>query len=150
MGDPPSPDLLVPGQMFHHRLNFIHGLRETPSPDYVPGPEEPEQAPHKPSLLLMYRAVYPEYYIPGDDCSFSSGEQPLHVEHPASGPDLSHCTHWLTTRISIRDAVNPISIPPREEVERRGLFALTSPTTITTYSHNLLPLPQNTKSPTPR
>ncbi|GJR42220.1 hypothetical protein Tco_1310323 [Tanacetum coccineum] len=45
-----------------------------PSPDYVPGPEEPEQAPPLPDLVL--EPVYPEF-IPPEDEVFPAKEQPL-------------------------------------------------------------------------
>nr|GFD63314.1 hypothetical protein [Tanacetum cinerariifolium] len=48
-----------------------------PPPDYVPGPEEPEQAP--PSLVYIpyvSKPVYPEYIPPEGDV-FSAEEQPL-------------------------------------------------------------------------
>ncbi|GJU45404.1 hypothetical protein Tco_1202670 [Tanacetum coccineum] len=50
-----------------------------PSPDYVPGPEEPEQAPPSPVYLpYVPEPVYPEYIPPEDDV-FLAEEQPLHV-----------------------------------------------------------------------
>ncbi|GKA59354.1 hypothetical protein Tco_0758667 [Tanacetum coccineum] len=48
-----------------------------PSPDYVPGPEEPEQAPPSPIYLpYVPEPVYPEYIPPEDDV-FPAEEQPL-------------------------------------------------------------------------
>ncbi|GKE74389.1 hypothetical protein Tco_1536430, partial [Tanacetum coccineum] len=53
------------------------GVDETPLPDYVPGPEEPEQA----SPLLVYLPYVPEpvnpEYIPPEDDVFPAEEQPL-------------------------------------------------------------------------
>nr|GEW32405.1 hypothetical protein [Tanacetum cinerariifolium] len=50
-----------------------------PSPDYVPGPEEPEQAPPSPVYLpYVPEPVYPEYMPPEDDV-FPTEEQPLPV-----------------------------------------------------------------------
>ncbi|GKB54462.1 hypothetical protein Tco_0905215, partial [Tanacetum coccineum] len=49
-------------------------LQAPPSPDYVPGPEEPEQAPPLPDLVL--EPVYPEF-IPPEDEVFPAKEQPL-------------------------------------------------------------------------
>ncbi|GJZ25189.1 hypothetical protein Tco_0562648 [Tanacetum coccineum] len=47
--------------------------------DYVPGPEEPEQAPPSPIYLpYVPELVYPEYIPPEDDV-FLAEEQPLHV-----------------------------------------------------------------------
>nr|GFB50115.1 hypothetical protein [Tanacetum cinerariifolium] len=50
-----------------------------PSPDYVPGPEEPEHAPPSPVYLpYVPELVYPEYMLPEDD-AFPVEEQPLPV-----------------------------------------------------------------------
>ncbi|GJY93650.1 hypothetical protein Tco_0509432 [Tanacetum coccineum] len=48
-----------------------------PSPDYVPGPEDPEQAPPSPVYLpYVPEPVYPEYMPPEDDV-LPAEEQPL-------------------------------------------------------------------------
>nr|GEZ85318.1 hypothetical protein [Tanacetum cinerariifolium] len=48
-----------------------------PPPDYVPGPEEPEQAPPSPVYIpYVLEPVYPEY-IPLEDDVFLAEEQPL-------------------------------------------------------------------------
>nr|GEW17177.1 hypothetical protein [Tanacetum cinerariifolium] len=48
-----------------------------PPPDYVPGPEEPEQAPPSPIYIpYVSELVYPEYIPPKDDV-FPAEEQPL-------------------------------------------------------------------------
>nr|GFA92648.1 hypothetical protein [Tanacetum cinerariifolium] len=48
-----------------------------PLPDYVPGPEEPEQAPPLPVYIpYVPKLVYPEYIPPEDDI-FPAEEQPL-------------------------------------------------------------------------
>ncbi|GKB64580.1 hypothetical protein Tco_0920766 [Tanacetum coccineum] len=49
-------------------------LQAPPSPDYVPGPEEPEQAP--PSLDFIPEPVYPEF-IPQEDDVLPAEERPL-------------------------------------------------------------------------
>nr|GEX14141.1 hypothetical protein [Tanacetum cinerariifolium] len=50
-----------------------------PSPDYVPGPEEPEQAPPSPVYLsYVPELVYPKYMPPEDDV-FLAEEQPLPI-----------------------------------------------------------------------
>ncbi|GJR07025.1 hypothetical protein Tco_0530009 [Tanacetum coccineum] len=65
---PPSPDY-VPGPE--------EPEQEPPSPDYVPGPEEPEQAPPLPVYLpYVPEPVYPEYIPPEEDV-FPAEEQPL-------------------------------------------------------------------------
>ncbi|GJX11044.1 putative reverse transcriptase domain-containing protein [Tanacetum coccineum] len=53
------------------------GVDRPLSPDYVPGPEEPEQAPPLPVYLTYVpEPVYPEYIPPEDDV-FPAEEQPL-------------------------------------------------------------------------
>ncbi|GJY59379.1 hypothetical protein Tco_0459271, partial [Tanacetum coccineum] len=53
------------------------GVDGPTSPDYVPGPEEPEQAPPSPVYLPnVPEPVYPEYIPPEDDV-FLAEEQPL-------------------------------------------------------------------------
>nr|GEV78747.1 hypothetical protein [Tanacetum cinerariifolium] len=48
-----------------------------PPPDYVPGPEEPEQAPPSPVYIpYVPEPIYPEYIPPEDDI-FPAEEQPL-------------------------------------------------------------------------
>ncbi|GJX14721.1 hypothetical protein Tco_0206479, partial [Tanacetum coccineum] len=48
-----------------------------PSPDYVPGPEEPEQVPPSPIYIpFVPELVYPEF-LPVDDEVFPAEEQPL-------------------------------------------------------------------------
>ncbi|GJT53694.1 hypothetical protein Tco_0988748 [Tanacetum coccineum] len=50
---------------------------DPPSPDYVPGPEEPEQAPPSPIYVpFVPEPVYPEF-LPVDDEVFPAEEQPL-------------------------------------------------------------------------
>ncbi|GJV35443.1 hypothetical protein Tco_1407920 [Tanacetum coccineum] len=49
-------------------------LEAPPSPDYVPGPEEPEQAPLSPEFV--HELVYPEFMPPEDEV-FPVEEQPL-------------------------------------------------------------------------
>ncbi|GKD83940.1 hypothetical protein Tco_1350779, partial [Tanacetum coccineum] len=53
------------------------GVDGPPSPDYVPGPEEPEQAPLSPVYLpYVPEPVYQEYIPPEDDV-FPAEEQLL-------------------------------------------------------------------------
>nr|GFB66228.1 hypothetical protein [Tanacetum cinerariifolium] len=65
---PPSPDY-VPGPEEPEQAPL--------SPDYVPSPEEPEQAPPSPVYLpYVPKLVYLEYMPPEDDV-FPAEEQPL-------------------------------------------------------------------------
>ncbi|GKB21695.1 putative reverse transcriptase domain-containing protein [Tanacetum coccineum] len=52
----------------------VAAFQAPPSPDYVPGPEEPEQAP--PSIDFVPEPVYPEFMPPEDEV-FPAEEQPL-------------------------------------------------------------------------
>ncbi|GKC78140.1 hypothetical protein Tco_1128914 [Tanacetum coccineum] len=53
-------------------------LQASPSPDYVPGPEEPEQAPSPVYVPYVPEPVYPEF-MPPEDEMLLVGEQPLHA-----------------------------------------------------------------------
>nr|GFB31871.1 hypothetical protein [Tanacetum cinerariifolium] len=55
----------------------VAAFQALPPPDYVPGPEKPEQAPPS-SVYIPYalESVYPEYIPPEDDV-FPAEEQPL-------------------------------------------------------------------------
>ncbi|GJV32610.1 hypothetical protein Tco_1393010 [Tanacetum coccineum] len=52
----------------------VASFQAPPSPDYVPGPEEPEQAPLSPEFVP--EPVYPEFMPPEDEV-FPAEEQPL-------------------------------------------------------------------------
>nr|GEY70567.1 hypothetical protein [Tanacetum cinerariifolium] len=55
----------------------VAAFQALPPPDYVPGPEEPEQAPPSPVYIpYVPELVYPEY-IPLEDDVFPAKEQPL-------------------------------------------------------------------------
>ncbi|GJW32521.1 hypothetical protein Tco_0052553 [Tanacetum coccineum] len=51
-------------------------FQDPPSPDYVPGPEEPEQAPPSPIYVPLFSTCYPEF-LPVDDEIFPAEEQPM-------------------------------------------------------------------------
>nr|GEZ10850.1 hypothetical protein [Tanacetum cinerariifolium] len=58
-------------------IYVVAAFQALPPPDYVPGPEEPEQAPPSPVYILYVpKPVYPEY-IPLEDDVFPAEEQPL-------------------------------------------------------------------------
>ncbi|GJV16726.1 hypothetical protein Tco_1362049 [Tanacetum coccineum] len=57
----------------------VAAFQAPPSPDYVPGPEEPEEARPSPIYIpFVLEPVYPEF-IPEDDEVFSVEEQPMPV-----------------------------------------------------------------------
>ncbi|GJS45621.1 hypothetical protein Tco_0595742 [Tanacetum coccineum] len=59
---------------------MVAAFQAPPSPNYVPGPEEPEHAPLSPEFVP--EPVYPEFMPPGDEV-FLAEEQPL----PAASSD---------------------------------------------------------------
>ncbi|GKF17522.1 hypothetical protein Tco_0062440 [Tanacetum coccineum] len=65
---------MIPEDPHAYMVAIFHA---PPSPDYVPGPEEPEQAPPSPVYLpYVPEPVYPEYIPPEDDV-LPAEEQPL-------------------------------------------------------------------------
>ncbi|GJV69412.1 hypothetical protein Tco_1484921 [Tanacetum coccineum] len=59
-------------------------FKDPPSPDYVPGPEDPEQAPPSPIYVpFVPKPVYPEF-LPVDDEIFLAEEQPCCYDSPYS------------------------------------------------------------------
>ncbi|GKF55245.1 hypothetical protein Tco_0165585, partial [Tanacetum coccineum] len=147
---------------------------DPPSPDYVPGPEEPEQAP--PSAIyvpFVPEPVYPEF-LPVEDEVFLAEEQPLpaadSATHQSPGGDDDddaeeeehlapadpaavaysadqdpYLAYRVTARMSIRPQA-PTSFLSEEVAER--LLALPSPppSPLTPYSS---PLPQINSPPLP-
>ncbi|GJT51857.1 hypothetical protein Tco_0978014 [Tanacetum coccineum] len=142
-----------------------------PSPDYMPGPEEPQSPPpldFVPKPIFTPEsdpeeddedpeedpADYPadrddddeEEEPSGDDADDEDEDEDEEEEeeHPAPADSVPP-VHRMTARISIRDEPS-ISLPPREEVER--LLALTTPppSPLTPLSS---PLPQIPSPPLP-
>ncbi|GKD82566.1 hypothetical protein Tco_1349405, partial [Tanacetum coccineum] len=80
--DEDDPDIGSPGVdgppiMPEDPYAYIPGPEVPPSPDYVPGPEEPEQAPPSPIYIpFVLEPVYPEF-LPVDDEVFPAEEQPM-------------------------------------------------------------------------
>ncbi|GKB75713.1 hypothetical protein Tco_0942608 [Tanacetum coccineum] len=123
-----------------------------PSPDYIPGPEEPHRGAATTCCCLTHchAATSPTAESPGyipesdpeedleedpadypadrddddnDDNEDEDEDEEEEEEHPALADSVPPI-HRITTKISIRDEPS-ISLPPREEVER--LLALTTP-----------------------
>ncbi|GJV38083.1 putative reverse transcriptase domain-containing protein [Tanacetum coccineum] len=142
-----------------------------PSPDYIPGPEEPQSPP--PLDFPLPAAASHTADLPGnvpesdpeeddedpeedpanypanrddddDDDEDEDEDEEEEEEHPAPADSVPP-VHRMTARISIRDEPS-ISLPPREEVER--LLALTTPppSPLTPLSS---PLPQIPSPPLP-
>ncbi|GJW86351.1 hypothetical protein Tco_0161691 [Tanacetum coccineum] len=148
---------------------IVAAYQAPPSPDYMPGPEEPQSPP---PLDFSDPEEEPEeddedpeedpadYPADRDDDDEEEEEEPSgddvddededededeeEEEHPAPADSVPP-VHRMTARISIRDEPS-ISLPPREEVER--LLALTTlpPSPLTPLSS---PLPQIPSPPLP-
>ncbi|GJV79115.1 hypothetical protein Tco_1514985, partial [Tanacetum coccineum] len=74
-------------------------FQDPPSPDYVPGPEEPEQAPPSPIYIpFVPEPVYPEF-LPVDDEVFPAEEQPL----PAADSPTHQSLDIKTKNIEIKE-----------------------------------------------
>ncbi|GJT60641.1 hypothetical protein Tco_1004174 [Tanacetum coccineum] len=71
-------------------------LQAPPSPDYVPGPEEPEQAPPLPDLVP--ESVYLEFMPPEDEV-FPAEEQPL----PAAASPTANSPRYVSESNSEED-----------------------------------------------
>nr|GFC83596.1 hypothetical protein [Tanacetum cinerariifolium] len=54
-------------------------MLDLPPPDYVPGPEEPEQAPPSPVYIPYVSEMVYQEYIPLKDDVFLAEEQPLPI-----------------------------------------------------------------------
>ncbi|GJR21272.1 hypothetical protein Tco_0969799 [Tanacetum coccineum] len=145
---PEDPNAYIMLLLFHHRLTTYLAPRFPPSPDYIPGPEEPQSPPPLDFVLSPSRrddedpeedpADYPA------DRDDDEDEEEEEEEHP-SPADSVPLVHHMTTRISIWDEPS-ISLPPREEVKR--LLALTTlpPSPLTPLSS---PLPHIPSPPLP-
>nr|GFC16354.1 hypothetical protein [Tanacetum cinerariifolium] len=91
-------------------------FQSLPPPDYVPGPEEPEQAPPLPIYIpYIPEPVYPEYIPPEDDDEDDDDEE---EEHPASAdsippPPVLH----VTARISFRPQVTELATVQEQDTQ---------------------------------
>ncbi|GJW24765.1 hypothetical protein Tco_0038576 [Tanacetum coccineum] len=87
------------------------GVDGPPSPDYVPGPEEPEQAPPLPIYLpYIPELVYPEYIPPEDDV-FPAEEQPL----PAATSPTADSPRYIPESDPERDPEEDDEEDPEED-----------------------------------
>nr|GFC97493.1 hypothetical protein [Tanacetum cinerariifolium] len=89
-------------------------LQAPPSPDYIPGPEEPEQAPPLP------------YYVPGSEHADNEIEtEPFETDESAATPP-PHPAYRMTGRISIPALV---PMPAWTDLVIVRLLAMSSPPT---------------------
>ncbi|GKF81386.1 hypothetical protein Tco_0239988, partial [Tanacetum coccineum] len=134
-----SPGIDGPPNMPEDPYAYIIAAYEVPpSPDYIPGPEEPQSPP---PLDFVPKSDSKEELeednedpeedptdYPGDrdddddDDEDEDENKEEEEEHPAPADSTVPPVHRMTARISIRDKPS-ISLPPREDVER--LLALT-------------------------
>nr|GEY82566.1 hypothetical protein [Tanacetum cinerariifolium] len=88
-----------------------------PLPDYVPGPEEPEQAPPSPVYIpYVPEPVYPEYIPPKDDV-LPAEEQPL----PTAASPTTDSPGYIPedTWIDPRDVAEEVALTTLEGVNTR-------------------------------
>nr|GFB47522.1 hypothetical protein [Tanacetum cinerariifolium] len=82
-----------------------------PPPDYVPGLEEPEQAPPSPVYIpYVSELVYPEYIPPEDDV-FPTEEQPL----PASASPTAESSGYIPESDPDEDLEEDDDADPEED-----------------------------------
>nr|GFA86224.1 hypothetical protein [Tanacetum cinerariifolium] len=114
-----------------------------PPPDYVPGPEEPEQAPPS-TVYIPYvpEPVYPEYIPPEDDDEDDDDEE---EEHPASVDSIPPPTLRVMARISFRPQPPTLSFT-KEDAEKFLAMPIPPPLPLTPLSS---PLPQIPSPPLP-
>ncbi|GJR48197.1 putative reverse transcriptase domain-containing protein [Tanacetum coccineum] len=98
--------------------------------------EDEEHPAHADSTVVALPAV--------DQAPYAEETEPFETDESAATPPL-HLAYRVTARISIRDET-PISLPPREEVER--LLAMPTPPSLP-LSLWLSPLPQIPSPPLP-
>ncbi|GJZ22594.1 hypothetical protein Tco_0559633 [Tanacetum coccineum] len=129
-------------------------FRAPPSPDYMPGPEEPKQAPL--SLEFVPEPLYPKFMPPEDESSDDDEdddddvEEEEEEEHPTLADSVPPPVHRVTDRMSIQDE---LPTPFWFESEIARLLAIPSP--LTSPPHEtppsgtppLLPIPLPTSSP---
>ncbi|GJR50350.1 hypothetical protein Tco_1400871 [Tanacetum coccineum] len=121
-----------------------------PSPDYIPGPEEPQSPPLLDFIHtgIMYLESYqrrsrrddedpeedPADYLADRDADDEDEDEDEEEEKHTASADSVPPVHRMTTRISIRDEPS-ISLPPMEEVERHLILKHPPPPpSITTYT----------------
>ncbi|GJY84440.1 hypothetical protein Tco_0497816 [Tanacetum coccineum] len=134
------------------------GLRGPPSPDYVPGPEEPEQAPPSPIYVpFVPEPVYPEF-LPVDDevipestlrRTRGGNDEHLAPADPAAVAYSADQDPYLAYRVTARMSIRPQAPAPflSEEVAERLLALPTPPPSpLSPYSS---PLPQIPSPPLP-
>nr|GEV97195.1 armadillo [Tanacetum cinerariifolium] len=90
----------------------VAAFQALPPPDYVPGPEEPEQAPPSPVYIpYVPELVYLEY-IPPEDNVFSAEEQPL----PAAASPTADSPGYILESDSDEDPEGDDDEDPEEDL----------------------------------
>ncbi|GJU32102.1 hypothetical protein Tco_1175691 [Tanacetum coccineum] len=135
---------------FHGQLDGEAALLAPPSPDYMPGPEEPEHAPPSPDFIP--EPVYPEFMPPKDDVLPEEEEssedyaddkeededkvKEEEEEHLAPVDSVPPPACRTTARMSIRDQT-PIPFLSVTEVGRFLAISTLPPSPLTSYSSPL-------------
>nr|GEV27018.1 hypothetical protein [Tanacetum cinerariifolium] len=89
----------------------VASFQALPPPDYVPGPEEPEQAPPSPVYIpYVPEPMYPEY-IPPEDNVFPAEEQPL----PAAASPTAESPGYIPESDSDEDPDEDDDEDPEED-----------------------------------
>ncbi|GKA02019.1 hypothetical protein Tco_0674684 [Tanacetum coccineum] len=123
------------------------GVDRPPSPDYVPGLEEPEQAPPSPVYLpYVPEPVYPEYIPPEYDV-FPVEEQPL----PAATSPTEEDEHLAPADYTVVALPAVDHVPSKEETEpfKTDEYAATPPSPPSPLIPYSSPLPQIPSPPLP-
>ncbi|GKF40615.1 hypothetical protein Tco_0123957, partial [Tanacetum coccineum] len=85
LSDIGSPGVDGPPMMLEDPYAYVvTAFQALPSPDYVPGPKEPEQAPISPEFVP--EPVYPEFMPPEDDSDPEEDDDEDPKEDPADYP----------------------------------------------------------------
>nr|GEZ59346.1 reverse transcriptase domain-containing protein [Tanacetum cinerariifolium] len=114
----------------------VAAFQALPSPNYVHGPEEPEQAPPS-HVYIPYvpEPVYPEYIPPKDDV-FPAEEQPLPVAASPTADSPGYIPEFLAMHIPPPSPLTPLS---------SSLPQIPSPTL--PASPPIIPIPLHAASP---
>nr|GFB01276.1 hypothetical protein [Tanacetum cinerariifolium] len=168
-----SPGVDGPSVMPEDPYTYVvAAFQALPLPDYVPGPEEPEQAPPLPVYIpYLPEPVYPEYippegYIPesdpdeeeeepsGDDADEEDEEQDEddddeEEENPASADSIPPPPALrVTARLSFRPQPPTLSFT-KEDAEKFLAMPIPPPSPLTPLSSSLPQIPSSPLSASP-
>nr|GFB97200.1 hypothetical protein [Tanacetum cinerariifolium] len=111
---PPSPDY-VPGPEEPEQAPL--------SPDYVPSPKEPEQAPPSPVYLpYVPKLVYPEYMPPEDD---EVGESSVAGAARQDEPAVARDDPYSLVREELYEFFDRVDVAPRRPMSKELDYGIT-------------------------